>query len=128
MTSNPEAKPSSELDITSMVIEPSNLEWKGHERFPGMEMKTLLTSKENPHLSLNVVRIPPGVELAYHDHPEQVETVYMIAGSGILTLAETEVPFKAGQVVALPAGFKHCLKNTGTEEIQMITIFTPPLV
>ena len=128
MSSIPEGKQRPDVDVTSMIIDPSNLEWKGHERFPGMLMKTLVTSKENHHLSLNVVRIPPGVELAYHDHPEKVETVYMIAGSGVLTLGEVEVPFEAGQVVALPAGFKHCLKNTGTEEIQMITIFTPPLV
>ena len=121
-------KPKMNTDPSTMIIDPGHMEWKGHERFPGMWMKTLITSKENPYLSFNVVRIPPGVELAYHDHQQEVETVYMISGKGILTLGETEVPFEAGQVVALPAGFKHCLKNTGTEEIQMITIFTPPLV
>jgi mannose-6-phosphate isomerase-like protein (cupin superfamily) len=111
-----------------MIIDPESVPWKGHERFPGMLMKTLIRSKENPHLSLNIVRVPVGVELTYHDHANEVETVYMISGEGTLTLGETEVPFQAGQVVALPPGLKHCLKNTGTEEIQMITIFTPPLV
>lgn len=130
MSSATRSHQGSEKDFnhSSMVIDPSDMEWRGHERFPGMLMKTLITSKENPHLSLNVVRIPPGVELAYHDHADEVETVYMIAGEGILTLGDREVPFEAGQVVALPKGFKHCLKNTGSEEIQMITIFTPPLV
>lgn len=113
---------------SSMVIDPEDIEWRGHERFPGMLMKTLITSKENPFLSLNIVRIPPGVALAFHDHMDQVETVYMISGRGVLTLEDTDVPFEAGQVVALPMGFKHCLKNTGEEEIQMITLFTPPLV
>ncbi|OGO18127.1 MAG: hypothetical protein A2Z14_13425 [Chloroflexi bacterium RBG_16_48_8] len=115
-------------DPSSMIIHSKDMEWKGHERFPGMLMKTLITSKENPFLSLNIVRIPPGVALAFHEHTHEVETVYMISGKGVLTLEDTDVPFEAGQVVALPAGFKHCLKNTGKEEIQMITIFTPPLV
>jgi quercetin dioxygenase-like cupin family protein len=113
---------------SSMVIDPQDMQWKGHERFPGMLMKTLITSRENPYLSLNIVRIPPGVALAFHDHSHEVETVYMISGQGILTLEDRDVPFQAGQVVALPSGFKHCLKNTGDVEIQMITIFTPALV
>ena len=115
-------------DPSSMIIDPQDMPWKGHERFPGMLMKTLITSRENPYLSLNIVRIPPGVALAFHDHSHEVETVYMVSGKGVLTLEATDVPFEAGQVVALPPGFKHCLKNTGEEEIQMITIFTPPLV
>ncbi len=116
------------LDPTSMVMDPETIEWRGHERFPGMLMKTLITSKENPFLSLNIARIPPGVSLSFHNHTNEVETVYMISGKGILTLEDTDVPFEAGQVIALPMGFNHCLKNTGEEEIQMITIFTPPLV
>jgi quercetin dioxygenase-like cupin family protein len=53
--------------------------------------------------------------------------VYVLKGQCVLTLGETEYPFNAGQIVALPAGEEHELRNVGSEPVELITFFTPPV-
>jgi quercetin dioxygenase-like cupin family protein len=57
-----------------------------------------------------------------------VETVYVLAGESVLTLGETETPFAAGQIVAIPAELPHTLRNDGPEMVELLCFFTPPLV
>lgn len=102
-------------------------EWKEHPRFRNIWMKVLLTSEDNSLASVNIVRVPPGSVIGRHHHPGQVETVYVLAGRSLLALGETEVPFSAGQIVAIPIALEHALRNEGTEPVDLLTFFTPPL-
>ena len=110
------------------VVDPSNVEWKEHSRFRGIYMKSLLTSEDNSLASVNVVRVPAGGVIGWHNHPVQVETVYVLRGQSVLTLGDRELPFHAGQVVAIPMGLEHSLHNVGQETVELLTIFTPPIV
>jgi quercetin dioxygenase-like cupin family protein len=103
-------------------------EWQEHARFPGIYMKGLLTSADNPLASVNVVQVPPGGTIARHRHAQQLETVWIIRGSAILTLDQTEVLLKDGQIVAIPIGLEHALRNEGQTPVQLLTFFTPPLL
>ena len=105
----------------------AGLEWTEHPRFRDIWVKKLITSQENPFASINVVRVPPGGVIGWHGHAEQIETVYALAGQSALTLGKTEVPFGAGQIVAIPPGLQHTLRNTGLEDVKLLTVFTPPL-
>jgi quercetin dioxygenase-like cupin family protein len=102
-------------------------EWAAHSRFRGIYVKRLLASTDNALASVNVVRVPPGGVIGRHQHPAQVETVYVLAGQSILTLDQTDAPFNAGQVVAIPMAFEHALRNEGSEMVELLTFFTPPL-
>ena len=102
-------------------------EWQEHTRFPGIYMKGLLTSAENPYASANAVQVPPGGVIGRHRHPQQVETVWIIRGDAILTLERTDVPMHAGQIVAIPIGLEHALRNNGEMIVELLTFFTPPL-
>ncbi len=103
-------------------------EWQEHTRFPGIYMKGLLTSADNPLASVNVVQVPPGGTIGRHRHAQQLETVWIIRGSAILTLDQTEVLLKDGQIVAIPIGLEHALRNEGHTPVQLLTFFTPPLL
>lgn len=109
------------------IVDAASTAWGTHARFPGILMNRLLTSADNALASVNAVRVPPGGVIGRHRHPAQVETVYVLAGHSILTLGETEVPFNAGQVVAIPIGLEHALRNEGADVVQLLTFFTPPL-
>lgn len=102
-------------------------EWQEHVRFPGVYLKGLLTSSDNPLASINAVYVPPGKDIARHRHPQQLETVLIIRGEAVLTLDQTNITMQAGQIVAIPIGLEHALRNDGVEPVELLTFFTPPL-
>lgn len=102
-------------------------EWQEHARFPGIYMKGLLTSADNPLASVNVVQVPPGGIIGRHRHAQQLETVWIIKGEAILTLDQTDLNLRDGQIVAIPIGLEHALRNEGNTPLELLTFFTPPL-
>ncbi|HNB54604.1 MAG TPA: cupin domain-containing protein [Anaerolineales bacterium] len=102
-------------------------EWQEHTRFPGIYMKSLLTSTDNPLMSVNVLRVPAGGHIHTHRHVQQFETVWVIRGQATLILDQTEVPIRDGQIITIPVGLEHALRNEGPALMELLTIFTPPL-
>lgn len=102
-------------------------EWQEHIRFPGITMKSLLTAADNPLASVNAVQVPPGGIIGRHRHAKQLETVLVVTGEPVLTLDQTDIQLKAGQIVAIPIGLEHALRNEGDTLVQLLTFFTPPL-
>ena len=101
--------------------------WQEHTRFPGITMKRLLTSTDNPFVSVNVIQVPPGGRIGFHNHAQEFETIWVIKGNAILTLDQTEVAIKDGQIIAIPIGLEHALRNDGQALVELLTFFTPPL-
>ena len=102
-------------------------EWQEHARFPGIFMQALLGTSDNPLASVNAVRVPTGGVIGPHRHAQQIETVWVIRGNPILTLGQAEVTLRDGQIIAIPLGFEHALRNEGPVLVELLTIFTPPL-
>lgn len=102
-------------------------EWQEHAHFPGISMKGLLTTSDNPFANVNVIQVPPGAAVGRHRHLEQVETIWVIRGNAILTLDQTEVSIRDGQLIAIPIGLEHALRNEGTTLVELLTFFTPPI-
>jgi len=102
-------------------------EWQEHVRFPGIYVKGLLTSEDNPLATVNVVQVPPGGKIGRHRHAQQLETVWVIQGNAILTLDQMEVFIRDGQIIAIPIGLEHALRNEGQARVELLTFFTPPL-
>lgn len=103
------------------------LEWHEHDRIPGISFKVLLTKADNAFANVNMVRVPVDGIVSRHHHPNEIETVYVLSGAGVLTLGETDVPFETGHIVAIPIGVEHALQNTGDTPIELLTFFTPPI-
>ncbi len=102
-------------------------EWQEHARFPGIYMKGLLTSADNPLATVNVIQVPPDGKIGRHRHAQQLETIWVIRGNAILTLDQTEVSIKDGQIIAIPIGLEHALRNEDQSLVELLTFFTPPL-
>ena len=102
-------------------------EWQEHSRFPGISLKGLLTSADNPLASVNVIQVPPGGKIGRHRHAQQFETIWVIRGNAILILDQTEVSIKDGQIIAIPLGLEHALRNEDQSLVELLTFFTPPL-
>jgi quercetin dioxygenase-like cupin family protein len=109
--------------IADLAVE----DWQEHARFPGIYLKGLLTVSDNPFANVNALRVPPGGEIGRHHHARQFETIWVIRGNAILTLDQTEVSIRDGQIIAIPIGLEHALRNDGQALVELLTFFTPPL-
>jgi quercetin dioxygenase-like cupin family protein len=113
--------------MPAQVVDGEEIAWTAHPRFVDISMKQMLTSAANPLASVSRVRVPPGGVIGWHQHAEQTETVYVLAGDSTLTLGESPVPFCAGQIVAIPPATRHTLVNGGPETVELLCVFTPPI-
>ncbi len=114
--------------LPARVVDSLTGEWREHPRFAGVMMKQLLTSADNGLASVNMVRLPAGREIGHHTHPTQVETAYFLSGQGLLWLGNAEVHVSAGQVVAVPMNTVHGLRNPFEQDLEVLAVFTPPMV
>lgn len=112
---------------TAPIVSSAAIDWTEHPRFRHIGMKSLLSSTENPLAGVSAVRVPPDGVIGRHLHVSEIETVYVLAGQSVLTLGNTDLPFAAGQTVAIPAGLEHALRNVGDDTVELLCIFTPPL-
>lgn len=69
--------------------------------------------------------------IAGHDQiGEEVHSVdqilYAVAGEGEAIIDGTAQPFQKGDVVAVPAGIRHNIRNTEHKTIKLFTIYAPP--
>ena len=109
------------------IISSAARDWTEHPRFRDIGMKALIGATDNPLGGVNLVRVPPAGVIGRHLHVKEIETVYVLAGQTVLTLGNTDHAFNAGEIVAIPAGLEHALVNTGSETVELLCIFTPPL-
>jgi quercetin dioxygenase-like cupin family protein len=71
--------------------------------------------------------VPPGKRLGRHTDTAE-ETQFFLGGTGELVLDDGVRPVRAGDVVVLPAGTAHDLRNTGTDDLRVIGFFSAPRV
>jgi quercetin dioxygenase-like cupin family protein len=71
--------------------------------------------------------MPPGKRLGRHTDTAE-ETQYVLSGTGELLLDEGSKPVRAGDVFVLGEGTAHDLRNTGSDDLQIIAFFSAPQV
>ena len=65
-------------------------------------------------------------EIGLHYHTSCDETVFIYKGKGEIYLAGNWVPVKAGDIHINPRGVIHGTRVTEGEDMQVISLFTPP--
>src|SRR5262249_885159 len=72
--------------------------------------------------------ISPGVVLPWHYH-ETEEVIVVLEGAGECRTEQGIENYSAGDVIILPAGVKHSLRNSGSRLLRQICFFQaiPPL-
>jgi len=117
-----------ETPLPARVVDAAVETWGEHPRFAGVMLKQLLTSADNGLASVNMVLLKAGRVIPHHTHPVHVETVYILSGQAYLWLGDREVLISAGQAVAVPMNTVHGLRNPFDQELEVLAMFTPPIV
>lgn len=67
----------------------------------------------------------PGGAQPLNSHPSSIETFLFLAGSGEAESDGRTTPVRAGDLLVLPAGTVHLIRNTGAGRLYAITTMIP---
>ena len=101
--------------------------WIGLDE-PGMRRKVFrFVSPEtgSEEFMAGITIFEPGESSSYHIHPESEEINLVLAGSGLVVSEGEEAPFGPGQAMWVPKNVWHQHKNTGSEPLRLLWVYTP---
>lgn len=79
-----------------------------------------------PHSQLVLMSLKPGEEIGMEIHPNVDQFFRIESGEGKVVLDGQEQMIKDGSAIVVPAGTEHNVINTGTEDLKIYTIYSPP--
>jgi len=80
------------------------------------------TIKE-PLLAASVLELPKGAAIPEHVHATESELLYILAGSGTMTVKGVPLAVLPSSVVQIPPGARHAF--TAAEDVRAVQIYTP---
>jgi quercetin dioxygenase-like cupin family protein len=97
---------------------------------PGRDWHTYVGPWNTPtkHLSMGVSVYEPGARPEGHVHESQEETVYCLSGRGRLVCSDGKAELEPGVTVFIPIGTFHATECDGPEQLELLCVFTPPVV
>ncbi len=72
-------------------------------------------TRRSNDLALGTQLVPPGVGIPRHVHAHWDEVIYVLDGSGIVTLNDEQVPLQKGATIFAPKGVWHGFENPDTD-------------
>ena len=76
-----------------------------------------------PLFGASVVQLPAGTKIPEHVHPVETELLYILAGSGSMTVNGVKLPVTPTSVVQIPANTKHAF--TASADVRAVQVYTP---
>jgi quercetin dioxygenase-like cupin family protein len=101
--------------------------WIGLDE-PGMRRKVFrFVSPEtgSDEFMAGITIFEPGESSSYHIHPDSEEINMVLGGSGLVVSEGEEAEFSQGDAMWVPKGVYHQHKNTGTEPLKLMWVYTP---
>lgn len=76
--------------------------------------------------SVHLTEWEPGSQVDEHLHQDAMEVMFCIAGHGTASVGDQVYDLTKNSMIAAAPGELHCIKNTGTETLRCLCIFSPP--
>jgi len=83
----------------------------------------LYTGKRSQLVAMSLA---PGEEIGAETHPATDQTFFFIDGSGEATVDHKPLRVAAGEVLCVPAGALHNIRNTSKKAMKLLTLYAPP--
>ena len=109
------------------IFDSSSTEWGASERFRDIRVQVFETKLTHPWASVQLVELIVGGLIDMHTHKLETETVYVLAGQGLLTHGDNQNAVGAGIGASVPPGLPHSLRNTGDVPMRLIAFHMPPV-
>jgi mannose-6-phosphate isomerase-like protein (cupin superfamily) len=98
---------------------------KGLPGAQGFEFKALTDDAYTKAYSCELVRLGPSDHSIQHIEPWS-HLLYVLSGSGDITIDGHTSPVQEGTVCQVRAGAKHSLRNLGKDKLLVLAIYDPP--
>lgn len=79
-----------------------------------------------PHSQLVVMSLNKGEEIGEEIHEKIDQIFFVMDGLGEADVGEERIRIEEDDVVFVPAGTKHNIKNDGEKDLKLYTIYSPP--
>jgi quercetin dioxygenase-like cupin family protein len=118
----------------ALILQESDGERRVHRPPPGAlsnltALFTLKVDRRNggaPEFVMMTEDIPPGQAISPHRHPLSDEIIFIHGGTGLASLAGRQANVAAGATIYMPRNAVVGLRNTGTEPLSIVAIFSRP--
>jgi quercetin dioxygenase-like cupin family protein len=114
----------SERSPQGFVLGATGGEHRVHFRDLGNILIKVDPSTGSGNLALGTQQVPAGAGIPVHRHFEMDEAIYMLEGSGIVTLNDVPHPFEKGGTIFIPRNTWHGFANPD-EELLLLWIVAP---
>lgn len=97
---------------------------------PGREWFLCIGPQNSPatNLTVGVAVFPAGSAPTGHVHPGEEEVVYVVSGTGELVTPQGRAALTPGTTVYIPIGLHHATVSHGPEPLELVSVFSPPVV
>lgn len=75
---------------------------------------------------LVIMTIPPGGEVGKETHKYTEQTLFFLSGTGEGEFDGKKFPIGPGDVAVVVPGTEHNFRNTGTQDLKIYTVYSPP--
>lgn len=79
-----------------------------------------------PYSQLVLMSIPPREDIGDEVHANTDQILVIVDGDGEAIVDDKHEPARKHEVIFIPAGTRHNIKNIGTKELKLFTIYAPP--
>jgi mannose-6-phosphate isomerase-like protein (cupin superfamily) len=91
------------------------------------EKAQIINVAQDDTVTVNVARAREGAGLKPHIHKTHDEMIYIIKGTGQMFINGKWIDVKPGTVHFNPMNKVHATRNTGKEDLVLLSIFTPAM-
>jgi len=88
----------------------------------GVKVRWLISKERGaPNFAMRLFEVEPGGYTPHHTHPWEHE-IFILSGKGLAVGEEGEKPIGPGNVIYIPPGERHQLRNTGDEPLRFLCL------
>jgi mannose-6-phosphate isomerase-like protein (cupin superfamily) len=79
-----------------------------------------------PYSQLVVMSIPPGEDIGEEVHANTDQILVVVGGDGEAIVDGRHEPAQEHNLIFITAGTRHNIKNIGTNDLKLFTVYAPP--
>jgi len=117
------ALPMREASLSAPSIEPKLLRASAAKTYGPATIYLDESIAKGTPLAASVLQLPGGANVAEHVHDHESELLYVLTGSGTMTVAGKAVAVTATSAIQIPPNTKHAF--AATEPVRAVQIYTP---
>ncbi len=101
--------------------------FQDHPRFEGVKLAKLVTGKDTDTVSVCILEIAPDTLIPIHTHDPNVDSIYILEGSGEAYVDGDWKEVSAGDYIFVKANEEHGVRSGKEGHMKLFVVHSPPL-